>query len=115
MDSKTIDYYLEELTESAWNTNLIKNKREIHANVVFHIRKNSTQLFYEYRMEKIHRFKAFLKCRVAKCSSRLIVNYGNALTTEKNGSQFKFCSNVTRDMLLDTASHNGLAHKCSKW
>ena len=51
MDSKTIDFYLEELTESAWNTNLIKNKREIHANVCFHIRKNSTQLFYEYRME----------------------------------------------------------------
>ena len=90
MDSKTIDYYLEELTESAWNTKLIKNKREIHANVCFHIRKNSTQLFYEYRMEKIHRFKAFLKCRVAKCSSRLIVNYGNALTTEKMGHNSNF-------------------------
>ena len=35
MDSKTIDYYLEDLTESGYNTKLIKNKREIHANVMF--------------------------------------------------------------------------------
>ena len=83
MDSKTIDYYLEDLTESGYNTKLIKNKREIHTNVCFHVRKNSTQLFYEYGIEKIHRFKAFLKCRVAKCKSRLIVNYGDALTTKK--------------------------------
>ena len=34
-------------------------------------------------MEKIHRFKAFLKCRVAKYSSRVIINYGSAITTEK--------------------------------
>jgi hypothetical protein len=70
MDSKTIDYYLEDLTESGYtesgNTKLIKNKHEIHANVCFHVRKNSTQLFYEYSMEKIHRFKAFLKCGAAK-------------------------------------------------
>ena len=71
------------LTESGYNTKLIKNKREIHTNVCFHVRKNSTQLFYEYGIEKIYRFKAFLKCRVAKCKSRLIVNYGDALTTEK--------------------------------
>ena len=61
MDSQTIDYYLEDLTESGQNTNLIKNKREIHANVCFHIRQNSTQLFFEYRMDKINRSKAFSK------------------------------------------------------
>ena len=82
MDSKTIDYYLEDLTESDRNTNFIKKKREIHANVCFHVRQNSTQLFYEYKMDKINRSKAFLRCRVTKCSARLNIIFGNAITTK---------------------------------
>ena len=46
MDSKTIDYYLEDLTESGYNTKLIKNKREIHANVCFHVRKKNSVILW---------------------------------------------------------------------
>ena len=48
-----LDFYLEGLTESSYNTKFIKTKREIHTNICFHVRENSTQLFYEYKIDKI--------------------------------------------------------------
>ena len=86
MDSKTIDYYLEDLTESDRNTNFIKKKREIHANVCFHVRQNSTQLFYEYRMDKINRSKAFLRCRVIKWETNQVLFNCNT----RNAPRYKF-------------------------
>ena len=56
-----LDFYLEGLTESSYNTKFIKTKREIHTNICFHVRENSTQLFYEYKIDKNNQTKAFFK------------------------------------------------------
>ena len=47
-----MDYYLEDLTESGQNTNLIKNKRDIHANVCFQVRKTELNYFMNTEWRK---------------------------------------------------------------
>ena len=110
-----LDFYLEGLTESSYNTKFIKTKREIHTNICFHVRENSTQLFYEYKIDKINQTKAFLKCRVAKCNAKLNILFSESIATKKIGSVFKFCDDLTLEKLLDSTSYDGLQHKCSKW
>ena len=82
MNSQELDFYLEDISESGYNTNYIKNKRNVHANQRFHVRKNSTQLYYEYRIDKICQYKSALKCTVVSCSARLAVLFGESLRTE---------------------------------
>ena len=51
MEFKEIDFYLESISESYRNTKLVK--KGIHSNLVYHIRQNSSQKYYEYRTDKI--------------------------------------------------------------
>ena len=71
MEFKEIDFYLESITESYRNTKLVK--KGIHSNLVYHIRQNSSQKYYEYRTDKIGKSKSFLRCSIGKCSARLSV------------------------------------------
>ena len=79
MNSQELDFYLEDISESGYNTNYIKNKRNVHANQRFHVRKNSTQRYYEYRIDKICQYKSALKCTVVSCSARLAVLFGESI------------------------------------
>ena len=81
MEFREIDFYLESITESYRNTNLVK--KGIHSNLVHHIRQNSSQKYYKYRTDKIGKSKSFLRCSIGKCSARLSVLHG-----EKIGSVF---------------------------
>ena len=40
------DFYLEDITESSLNTDRIKELKAIKNNQIFHVRQNSTQVFY---------------------------------------------------------------------
>ena len=95
MSFQEVDFYLEDISESAYNTTYIKNKRNIHANPRYHIRQNSTQEYYEYRMQKICQYKGALCCVVRSCSARLAVLFGETLVTEKVGIKIleKFSKN----------------------
>ena len=86
MEFREIDFYLESITESYRNTNLVK--KGIHSNLVHHIRQNSSQKYYKYRTDKIGKSKSFLRCSIGKCSARLSVLHGEDLQTEKIGSVF---------------------------
>ena len=76
MIENNLDFYLEDITESTRNTNRIKELRGIKNNQIFHVRQNSTQKFYQYRLDKIGKFKGYLRCIDYKCNSRLEVIFG---------------------------------------
>ena len=83
MIENNLDFYLEDITESTRNTNRIKELRGIKNNQIFHVRQNSTQKFYQYRLDKIGQFKGYLRCIDYKCNSRLEVIFGLEMTTVK--------------------------------
>ena len=56
MIESNLDFYLEEITESSRNTNRIKELKSIKNNQIFHVRQNSTQRFFQYRIDKITQF-----------------------------------------------------------
>ena len=109
-----LDFYLEEISESTRNTKRVKELRAIKNNQIFHVRQNSTQRFYQYRIDKIGQHKAYLRCVNYKCCSRLEVILGFNLKTEKIGNNFQFHEDVTEEMLKDTNNYQGLNHKCTK-
>ena len=76
MIESNLDFYLEEITESSRNKNRIKELKSIKNNQIFHARQNSTQRFFQYRIDKITQFKLYLRCKSVKCSSRLEVILG---------------------------------------
>ena len=76
MIESNLDFYLEEITESSRNTNRIKELKSRKNNQIFHVRQNSTQRFFQYRIDKITQFKLYLRCKSVKCSSRLEVILG---------------------------------------
>ena len=73
MIESNLDFYLEEISESTRNTKRVKELRAIKNNQIFHVRQNSTQRFYQYRIDKIGQHKAYLRCVNYKCCSRLEV------------------------------------------
>ena len=46
MMKNDFDFYLEDITESSLNTDRIKELKAIKNNQIFHVRQNSTQVFY---------------------------------------------------------------------
>ena len=114
MIENNLDFYLEDITESTRNTNLIKNLRSIKNNQIFHVRQNSTQKFYQYRLDKIGQFKGYLRCIDYKCNSRLEVIFGLEMMTVKAGKKFQFHELVTEKMLRNPDNYQGLNHKCTK-
>ena len=64
--------------------------KSIKNNQIFHVRQNSTQRFFQYRIDKITQFKLYLRCKSVKCSSRLEVILGFELKTEKVGNNWQF-------------------------
>ena len=114
MMENDFDFYLEDITESSLNTNRIKELKAIKNNQIFHVRQNSTQVFYQYRMDKITHNKGYLRCTNKKCSSRLEVIFGANLKAVKVGNNFEFHEDVTDEMLKQTINYDGLNHKCTK-
>ena len=86
MNFQELDFYLEDISESAYNTTYIKSKRDIQTNQRYHVRKNSTQEYYEYKINKIYQYKSTLECTVKSCPARLAVLFGETLLTEKVGT-----------------------------
>ena len=76
MNFQELDFYLEDISESAYNTTYIKSKRDIQTNQRYHVRKNSTQKYYEYKINKIYQYKSTLECTVKSCPARLAVLFG---------------------------------------
>ena len=99
MIESNLDFYLEEISESTRNTKRVKELRAIKNNQIFHVRQNSTQRFYQYRIDKIGQHKAYLRCVNYKCCSRLEVILGFNLKTEKIRNNFLFHEDVTEEML----------------
>jgi len=114
MIENNLDFYLEDITESTRNTNRIKELRGIKNNQIFHVRQNSTQKFYQYRLDKIGQFKGYLRCIDYKCNSRLEVIFGLEMTTVKVGKSFQFHELVSEKMLRNPDNYQGLNHKCTK-
>ena len=114
MIENNLDFYLEDITESTRNTNRIKELRGIKNNQIFHVRQNSTQKFYQYRLDKIGQFKGYLRCIDYKCNSRLEVIFGLEMMTVKAGKKFQFHELVTEKMLRNPDNYQGLNHKCTK-